>query len=245
MGPGSSTANSIGRIAVNISAIVPALNEEAEIGDTVGALFRQRHVAEVLVVDGGSTDNTVQLAEAAGARVMGEERGRGPQLHAGALAAEGEVLWFVHADTRVGPRASGLVLEALANPDVAGGTFTLSFDGDARSSRVMNAVQPLAGPLRLNYGDSTIFLRRETYFALGGFQPYPLFEDVDLIAKMRKSGRFARLPEKVVTSSRRFQEKSLLRTFTRWSVLQSLYWMGVAPETLGRYYAPVRRAGKP
>ncbi|MCL4797250.1 MAG: TIGR04283 family arsenosugar biosynthesis glycosyltransferase [Bryobacteraceae bacterium] len=228
-----------------ISVVIPALNEEAAISPTLEALQDLPGVAEIIVADGGSLDRTTEIARSAGARVVKCERGRGPQLHAGALAAEGEVLWFVHADTRVGPRASERVLETLANPGVVGGTFTLSFDGDARSSRVMNAVQPLAGPLRLYYGDSTIFLRRETYFALGGFRPYPLFEDVDLIAKMRKSGRFARLPEKVVTSCRRFQEKSLLRTFTRWSVLQSLYWMGVAPKTLGRYYAPVRRAGTP
>lgn len=228
-----------------ISVVIPALNEEAAISPTLEALQDLPGVAEIIVADGGSLDRTTEIARSAGARVVKCERGRGPQLHAGALAAEGEVLWFVHADTRVGPRASERVLETLANPGVVGGTFTLSFDGDAWSSRVMNAVQPLAGPLRLFYGDSTIFLRRGTYFALGGFQPYPLFEDVDLIAKIRKSGRFARLPEKVVTSARRFQEKSLLRTFTRWSVLQSLYWMGVAPETLGRYYAPVRRAGKP
>ena len=228
-----------------ISVVIPALNEGAAISPTLEALQDLPGVAEIIVADGGSLDRTTEIARSAGARVVKCERGRGPQLHAGALAAEGEVLWFVHADTRVGPRASERVLETLANPGVVGGTFTLSFDGDAWSSRVMNAVQPLAGPLRLFYGDSTIFLRRGTYFALGGFQPYPLFEDVDLIAKIRKSGRFARLPEKVVTSARRFQEKSLLRTFTRWSVLQSLYWMGVAPETLGRYYAPVRRAGKP
>jgi rSAM/selenodomain-associated transferase 2 len=226
-----------------ISVVIPALNEETAISQTLEALQGLPGVAEIIVADGGSSDRTAEIARSAGVSVVRSERGRGPQLHAGALAAVGDVLWFVHADTRVGPRESERVLEWLANTNVVGGTFTLSFDGDAWSSRVMNAVQPLAGPLRLFYGDSTIFLRRETYFALGGFQPYPLFEDVDLIAKMRKSGRFVRLPEKVLTSSRRFQEKSLLRTFTRWSVLQSLYWMGVAPETLGRYYAPVRRAG--
>lgn len=227
-----------------ISVVIPTLNEETAIPPTLRALQGLPGVAEIIVADGGSSDRTTEIAGSAGAGVVKSERGRGPQLHAGALAAGGDVLWFVHADTHVGPRASERVMETLANPGVVGGTFTLSFDGDAWNSWVMNAVQPLAGPLRLYYGDSTIFLRRETYFALGGFQPYPLLEDVDLIAKMRKSGRFARLPEKVVTSSRRIQERSLLRTFTRWSVLQSLYWMGVAPETLSRYYAPARRTGR-
>ncbi len=226
-----------------ISAIIPALNEEAEIAETIRALLAQADEIEVIVVDGGSSDATVQIAESFGVvAVVRSERGRGKQMHAGALAARGDILWFLHADTRACATATHQMIKALRSPGIAGGNFTLAFDGHTLGARLLNFVQPLMKMLRCYYGDSTIFVKRDVYFQLGGFQPYPLFEDADLIGKIRTTGLFLSLPELVTTSSRRFEGRSFLATCTQWSAMQLLYWIGVPAETLGPLYAPIRRA---
>ena len=224
-----------------ISAVIPTLNEEAEIAETIRALLAQTDEMEVIVVDGGSSDATVQIAECLGAVVVRSERSRGRQMHAGALAARGDVLWFIHADTRPCSTATHQMIAALRSAAVAGGNFTLAFDGSTFGAHLLNFLQPLMKLLRCYYGDSTIFVRRDVYFRLGGFQPYPLFEDADLIGKIRTAGRFCSLPGLVTTSSRRFEGRSFLATCTQWSAMQLLYWIGVPAETLGRLYAPIRR----
>jgi rSAM/selenodomain-associated transferase 2 len=224
-----------------ISAIIPTLNEEAGIAGTVRAVSAQAGILEVLVVDGGSSDSTVARSRRAGATVILAERGRGRQMHAGALAARGGVLWFIHADTRPIPGVSRQLAEALASPAVVGGNFTLVFDGATLGARVLNLVQPLMQRIGCYYGDSTIFVRRDAYFAAGGFPPYPVFEDAALIARLRSAGKFVSLPGQVITSSRRLERHGFVRTCARWSALQCLFWLGVPPERLARYYAPVRR----
>ena len=226
-----------------ISAIIPTLNEEAGIAGTVRAVSAQAGILEVLVVDGGSSDSTVARSRRAGATVILAERGRGRQMHAGALAARGGVLWFIHADTRPIPGVSRQLAEALASPAVVGGNFTLVFDGATLGARVLNLVQPLMQRIGCYYGDSTIFVRRDAYFAAGGFPPYPVFEDAALIARLRSAGKFVSLPGQVITSSRRLERHGFVRTCARWSALQCLFWLGVPPERLARYYAPVRRDG--
>jgi rSAM/selenodomain-associated transferase 2 len=224
-----------------ISAVIPTLNEEAELGETIRALLAQNDEIEVIVVDGGSSDDTARVAETLGAQVVRSGRGRGRQMHAGALAARGDILWFVHADTRPCPTATRQMINALRLPDLAGGNFTLAFDGHTLGARLLNFVQPMMKTLRCYYGDSTIFVRRDLYFELGGFQPYPLFEDADLIGKIRSAGRFGSLPGLVTTSSRRFEGRSFMATCAQWSAMQLLHWIGVPAETLGRLYAPIRR----
>jgi rSAM/selenodomain-associated transferase 2 len=224
-----------------ISVVIPTLNEAAEIAETILSVLSQPGVVEVIVVDGGSTDATVWIAEDSGARVIHSKRGRGRQMHAGALAADGEVLWFVHADTRPGPDTARQLLDALSAGLAAGGNCTLTFDGPALGARILNLVQPLMRRLHCYYSDSTIFVRRDLYFALGGFRSYPLFEDADLIARVRSAGRFVSVRGTVRTSSRRFEQRGFLRTCARWSALQLLFWIGVPAETLGGLYQPIRR----
>ena len=101
---------------------------------------------------------------------------------------------------------------------------------------------PQLRKLGLCYGDSAFFVRRETYVETGGFCPLPLFEDVDLLKKLWSRGRFVHLPAIVTTSSRRFEGRSFILTFARWATFQALYWLGVNPRTLGRFYAPIRSA---
>jgi rSAM/selenodomain-associated transferase 2 len=229
-----------------VSVIIPALNEERAIGETLDSLARVRALGEMIVVDGGSSDATVEIAASRGARAIPSERGRGVQLHAGALASAGDVLWFLHADTRAPVDAVERIEEALADPRVAGGNFALMFDGATRPARFLTRAYPHLRKLGLCYDDSGIFVRRVVYEAIGGFKPYPIFEDLDLIKRVKKRGRFVRLDCTLTTSSRRFEGRSFTWRFTRWMGMQVLYWAGVHPNRLARIYAPIRgRAARP
>jgi rSAM/selenodomain-associated transferase 2 len=228
-----------------ISIIIPALNEAHSIGATLAAASRLSVRAEVIVVDGGSDDGTREIARARGAKVIASERGRGAQMHEGARAAQGDVLWFLHADTIVPAAALDLIVEALRDPQVVAGNFEVHFDGQGRSARFMTWLYPRLRRLGLYYGDSAIFVRRETYEHVGGFEAFPIFEDLDLMKRARKWGRMVHLPAVVVTSSRRFEGRSFPLTFARWASLQLLYWLGVGPFRLGRLYAPIRQTGRP
>jgi rSAM/selenodomain-associated transferase 2 len=220
--------------------VIPALNEARGIAATLDQVYRMRGRFEVLVVDGGSDDATAEIASRAGATVLRSGRGRGIQMHAGACAARGGALWFLHADTRPPAEAVEQISSALSNPEVVGGHFALTFDGPGASARLLTFMYPQFRLLGLCYGDSGIFLRAEVYRELGGFRPYPVFEDLDLIRRIRRRGRFVHLPCRLTTSSRRFEGRSFALTFARWTALQVGYWIGVHPEALGRVYRPIR-----
>ena len=229
------------RDGVDISIIIPTLNEARAIGGTLEAVSRLKRRCDVLVVDGGSEDGTVDIVRRAGHRAIVCERGRGCQMHKGATAASADVLWFLHADTHPPPHAADQILEALAWPDVVGGNFALRFDGAAAMpARLLTRLYPSFRLLGLSYGDSGIFVRTAVYRDIGGFQPFPIFEDLDLIKRVKRRGRFVHLPCELVTSSRRFEGRSFTWTFARWTAMQVLYWAGVSPHTLGRIYSPIR-----
>ncbi len=228
-----------------VAIIIPTLNEEAALDETLQAVGRLRGLVEVIVVDGGSDDQTLAIARRHGARVLEAARGRGSQLRAGAAAAQAQVLWFLHADTRPNSDAVVQILSALEQFEVIGGNFTLRFDGPGRAARTLSWLNPYLQWLGLCYGDSAIFVRRSTYEQVGGFAPLPLFEDLHLVRRLRRWGRFVRLPVPVVTSSRRFEGRSFFRTFAWWTLLQVLYWLGVSPFMLGRWYANVRTRNLP
>src|SRR3974390_1962717 len=150
------------------SIIVPTLNEERSIARTLAALGALAGDKEIIVVDGGSRDRT--LDRAAPAAMVHSEPGRGVQMHAGAREARGEVLWFVHADTVPPVAALDEIRRALADPAVAGGNFHPLFDGESRSARQLTRIYPWLRLLGLSYGDSGIFVRRSVYEAAGGFR---------------------------------------------------------------------------
>ncbi|MBC7930777.1 MAG: TIGR04283 family arsenosugar biosynthesis glycosyltransferase [Rubrivivax sp.] len=220
----------------SLSIIIPALNEAHSIGATLDAVQKLRGRVEVIVVDGGSRDETVEISRGRGARVIECERGRGLQMHAGACAARGDALLFLHADTTPPADAAELIAEALSDAQVVGGNFRVLFGGGRAAARFLTWLYPRLRMLGLCYGDSGIFVRRDTYERVGGFKPYPIFEDLDLVRRLRREGRMAHVPATVVTSSRRFEGRSFAITFARWSALQTLYWLGVHPRRLGRMY---------
>lgn len=223
-----------------VSIIVPALNEESRIASTLEALEALSGDKEIIVADGGSEDRTVKIAASLGIRVLSCKRGRGCQIRAAAFEAHGDVLWFVHADTRPEAGALQAICAALSDPRVAGGNFSLIFEGDHYSARQMTGLYPYLRWLGLSYGDAGIFVRRSVYEALGGCRPYPLFEDLDLIQRMKRYGRFVHLPARIFTSARRFGGRQYARVWMLWITLQLLYWAGVSPYRLARWYRAAR-----
>ncbi len=227
-----------------LSVIIPTFNEAHSISRTLDAVGKLRGRVEVILVDGGSVDDTVGIARRHEVRIITAERGRGSQMRAGALVAQGDALLFLHADTHPSPEAAERIAEALRETETVGGNFTVRFEGTRRAARFLTWLYPQLRKLGLVYGDSGIFARRAVYDEIGGFQSYPIFEDVDLVRRLRRRGRIVHLPTIVITSSRRFEDHSFALTFARWASLQVLYWIGVHPRTLNRLYAPVRGRSK-
>ncbi|MEP7147276.1 MAG: TIGR04283 family arsenosugar biosynthesis glycosyltransferase [Acidobacteriota bacterium] len=225
-----------------VSIIIPTFNEERSLYSTIAALRLCCPDAEIIVADGESSDGTADVALKQGSRVVRSKKGRGAQLRVGAEAAAGDVLWFVHADTIPDTDALEQITNALLDASVVGGNFTVVFDGTSRPARFMSWLYPKLARLGLAYGDSGIFVRRGVYERVEGFKPLPLFEDLDLLYRIRREGKFKTLDAKVVTSSRRFEGRSFPMMFARWSFLQVLFWCGVRPDRLVKLYQPVRSA---
>jgi rSAM/selenodomain-associated transferase 2/rSAM/selenodomain-associated transferase 1 len=234
--PSLAPATHAWHVEMSVTIVVPTLNEEAQIMATLTALQQLLGNKEILVVDGGSTDATVSLARAQGVTVLAAPQGRGLQMHAGALQAAGNVLWFIHADTIPPPAALHEMATVLEDESVVGGNFGLLFDGSSRAARRLTAIYPFLRLLGLCYGDSGIFLRKNVYEQIGGFRPLTLFEDLDLLRRLRRAGRFVHLPCSLRTSSRRFEQRNFALMWLHWTSLQLLYWCGVSPNLLARWY---------
>ncbi len=225
-----------------ISIVIPALNEADSIAATLESLQGFGESVEIIVVDGGSFDETIAIARNFNVKILHSRRGRGIQLQTGANAANGEILWFVHADTIPAPVCVGQIRTALQNKNVVGGNFTIRFDGAKMAAKFLTWLYPQLQLLGLIYGDSAIFVRREIYESIGGFRDHPIFEDLDFVERLRKTGKIVTLSAVVTTSSRRFAGKSFILTFARWTILQILYWFGVKPETLVKIYFPAMKS---
>lgn len=225
-----------------ISIVIPTLDEADSIAETLDAL--KNFAAEIIVVDGGSSDATVSIAENYDVKILHSPCGRGTQLQIGGDAATGDVLWFVHADTIVSADCVRQIKQALQNKNIVGGNFTIRFTGERFAAKFLTRLYPQLRFLGLIYGDSAIFVRREVYQKIGGFNSFPIFEDLDFVERLKTAGKIVTLPAVVTTSSRRFAGKSFILTFTRWTILQILYWLGVKPETLLKIYFPARQSKK-
>jgi uncharacterized protein len=222
-----------------VSVIVPALNEAGRIEACLRSVVAQGDGVEALVVDGGSTDETVSRATAY-ARTVTAPRGRGAQMNAGAREATGDVLLFLHADSALHRDAVRGVRDALRDPRVVGGTFTLRFEPETPLLR-LNAYLVRARPPLFHYGDQGIFVRRTAFRALDGYRELPLMEDVDFLRRLRGIGRTVLLPLPVTTSARRFMHRGVVRQqFRNWA-LMALYLVGVSPNRLARWYESTRR----
>ena len=199
---------------MRLSVVIPALDEAERIAEAV-ASARAPDV-EVIVVDGGSSDDTATRARNAGARVLHAPRGRARQLEAGAREARGDALLFLHADTRLPAGYADAALRALADPAVAFGAFRLRFEPRTRGMRWIERLARLrVRLLGLPYGDQALFLRRETLDAIGGIPQVPILEDLDMVRALKRRGRIALLPLEAVTSARRHLRGGPWRTALR------------------------------
>jgi rSAM/selenodomain-associated transferase 2 len=220
--------------------IVPTLNEEDWVETTLGcARSALSDDTELLVVDGGSHDATQERA-ARHARILRTEPSRGHQLHLGARAAAGEVLVFVHADTRLPPDTGVAILDALVDPAVVGGCCRFGvFPAPSRFDRYrllewgVNIRTRVFGSAT---GDQVIFVRREAYERSGGYPEHPLFEDVVLVRALRRLGRFAFIRPMVRTSRRRWEARGFWRTVVKHWVLRLAFWLGASPHWLAVRY---------
>jgi len=225
---------------VDITVIVPALDEAARIGAALAAA-RAPGVREIIVVDGGSRDDTARLARQYADVVLTAPRGRAVQMNAGAAIARGDVLLFLHADTHLPAGFETAVLTALADPGVIGGRFDVLLVPSTPLLALIGALMNLRSRLSgIATGDQAIFVRRTVFDEMGGFEPIPLMEDIAFTRALKRRGRIARLGVRVETSSRRWLANGPLRTVLLMWWLRLLYFCGVAPERLQRYYANAR-----
>lgn len=222
---------------LRISIVIPVLDEEAVIADCLAALARDPGAGiETIVVDGGSRDATRTLAAARADRVLTAPPGRARQMNAGAAAAAGDVLLFLHVDTRLPDGWRAGVAEAVAAGS-GWGRFDVRLSGRRFAFRLieagMNRRSRLTG---VATGDQAMFVRRDVFEAFGGFPDIPLMEDVAMSKRLRRRGRPACLRLRVVTSSRRWEERGIARTVVLMWWLRLAYVLGASPATLAGWY---------
>jgi rSAM/selenodomain-associated transferase 2 len=230
---------------MKISIIVPTLNEEKALPATLENIAAFAPGSEVIVVDGGSADRTRELVQAFTAIPilwLDAPRGRGNQMNAGAARATGDVLLFLHADTHLPPHAPALIANALSVSHVLGGFFRIAFVPRAPLADFYAWCYNLRSHLRIFYGDAALFVRRDVFERMGGYQAALLMEDIELILRLRRAGKLAYVRQGTVySSSRRFPSTCIgIKMLGVWFWLHILMACGVSQEKLARLYPEKR-----
>jgi rSAM/selenodomain-associated transferase 2 len=219
-----------------ISVIIPMLNESATVAK---ALESVRHASdvEVIVVDGGSSDGAVSVAAGLGARVLSSPPGRARQMNAGARAAMGEWLLFLHADTQLPKGFDADLRQVMAADDTVAGAFSFRIDGQGFGLRLVEAVTNLRSRRgQLPYGDQAIFLKTGLFREMGGYPKIPIMEDFELVRRLRRRGKIAIASSAVLTSARRWKRIGVWKTtLINWVVVVA-YLLGVSPGRIARWY---------
>lgn len=237
---------------MTISVIIPTLNEERALPDTL-AQANARGIHEILVVDGGSRDGTRDVVSEYAKKMatstnhlsrivcFSAPSGRARQMNAGAAAARGDILLFLHADSRLPPGAADAVQQVLENPRYAGGRFDVRFEPSTKWGRLIATMMNLRSRWTgIATGDQALFVRREIFEQLGGFADIPLMEDIEFSRRLKRAGRIAALRLTVTASYRRWETNGALRTILLMWGLRILYWLGINPRALKQLYSDVR-----
>lgn len=223
-----------------ISIVVPVLNEQEQINALLEHVRAQSSdgAYEIIVVDGDPHGGTIGLVRGDAVTCITGSRGRGRQMNAGARASRGDVLLFLHADTRLPSDALKNIARVLENPKYVGGAFDLSIDSRRWVLKYIAARASMRSRLnRIPYGDQAIFIRKDYFEKIGGFKDIPLMEDVDLMRRIKKDGKQIHiLRDKVTTSARRWEKEGAVYTTLKNQVIVMLYYLGVRPESLARLY---------
>lgn len=215
-----------------ISIIIPVLNEAINIEQAVASTQPSTNV-EVIVVDGGSNDHTVEIAESLGVKVISAPRGRAAQMNVGALAASGEILLFLHADSRLSVEFDIMVRTALQQPGVMAGAFALRIDGQIWSLRLVEwGVNWRSHFLQMPYGDQGIFLKKEIFYRIGKFPELVLMEDFELIRRLRRAGKITIISASILTSARRWLKNGVFKTTLTHQLIIVAYLLGISPKRI-------------
>ena len=232
--------------SLTVAVIIPVFNEAARLERCLSGILQRHDFDEIIVVDGGSTDASVEIVcklMSSGAMdsravpcLFQAERGRARQMHAGAQAAGADVLLFLHADTALPPDAVQQITHAIRRGHLWG-RFDVQLSGRnfllRIVERLMNWRSAFSGIVT---GDQAMFVRRDVYRLLGGFAPIALMEDIEFSGRLKWVAKPARLPGPATTSSQRWERHGVLRTILFMWKLRLLYWLGVSPERLARWY---------
>ncbi|MGM0502861.1 MAG: TIGR04283 family arsenosugar biosynthesis glycosyltransferase [Bacillota bacterium] len=224
-----------------ISIIIPVLNEEKTIVDVLGHVNDLAGNKEIIVVDGGSIDQTPQLAEGLADKVCQTKAGRGHQMNYGASFAAGEILLFLHSDSWLEKGSLLAIAAALKDENIIGGSFSLKIDDDSWPLRFISWTSNLrAKYLNLIFGDQGIFVRRHIFEELGGYPEIELMEDWEFSKRLAKRGELIQLNHQIYTSARRWEEYGVWKTIWLMHKIKLLYVLGVKPEKLKKIYRDAR-----
>ena len=231
-----------------ISVIVPVLDEQDYINSHIGHIREQdfEGTLEIIVVDGDADGQTLEVIEDSDTVKITSSPGRGLQLNAGAAVARGRILLFLHADTQLPPGGLLKIVDVLDDDQYIGGAFDLGIDSKRLFLKFIAARARLRSRLsRIPYGDQAIFVRKSYFEQIGGFKEFPLMEDIELMQRIKRNGaKIFILKDRVSTSARRWEAEGVLYTTVRNQFLASMYYLGVNPERLARYYRNHRRTKK-
>lgn len=222
---------------LKVSVVIPALNESSGIIHTLQNLRDIPEISEIIVVDGGSTDNTVEIASTY-AKVISAQRGRACQMNEGARAATGQIILFLHADSIITSDSIREIGQAVFQEQVVGGCLKLKFDEDTMIFKAIAFGSNLRSKLlKLFFGDQGIFVRRDVFNSIEGFPDVPIMEDWQFCRRLKTAGKIKQLKSPVVTSSRRFRKHGIWKTLFLMHKIKLLYVFGVNPTELKHIYS--------
>ena len=225
---------------MKVSVVIPTLNEALILEDSLNSIS-DLNPHEIIVADGGSTDTTVSVARCTATHVITSRTGRARQMNAGAKKATGDLLLFMHADSKLTPESFKRMKKKMMPTGPAGGAFSLQIESERIPLRVISSLATWrAKYFNLVYGDQTIFVRTDIFQALGGFSPLPICEDLDFFRRLSRQGKVILLKEKTHTSARRWTTEGILYTTLRNITIGSLFLLGFSPHILSKWYSVIR-----